>query len=71
MAQTSFELDEGTAKAIEDLKKEFGVKTSAGVIRKAIALARIAVEEKNKADNTITLASSEPGRHPVKVSLTG
>ena len=42
MAQTDFRLDEGTAKEIEKLKKFFGVKTSTGVIRMAVALAKIA-----------------------------
>ena len=43
MAQTDFRLDEGTAKEIEKLKKFFGVKTSTGVIRMAVALAKLPV----------------------------
>ncbi len=42
MAQTSFQLDDGTAKAIDELKGVFGVSTSTAVIRRAVALARIA-----------------------------
>ncbi len=42
MAQTSFQLDDGTAKAIDELKGVFNVNTSTGVIRRAVALARIA-----------------------------
>lgn len=44
MAQTSFQLDDGTAKAIDELKGVFGVATSSGVIRRAVALARVAAK---------------------------
>ncbi|SFN41622.1 hypothetical protein SAMN05216386_0890 [Nitrosospira briensis] len=63
----SFELDAGTAKAIEDLKEVFGVKTNADVIRKAIALSRIAARNSNRDDHTITLQS--PDDKQVKISL--
>ncbi|MGH6819211.1 MAG: hypothetical protein ACREC1_10635 [Methylovirgula sp.] len=54
MAQTSFQLDPGTAQAIDELKGVFGVTTSTAVIRKAIALARVA--SRNAAeDGTMTL----------------
>jgi hypothetical protein len=43
MPQTSIQLDDGRAKAIEELKGAFGVTSSAGVVRRAIALARIAI----------------------------
>lgn len=47
MAQTSFQLDDGTAKAIDELKGALGVAASSGVIRCAIALARIATRMSN------------------------
>jgi ribosomal protein L4 len=65
----SFELDAGTAKAIEDLKEVFGVKTDADVLRKAIALSRIAARYRNHEDQTITLQSPDD-KPPMKISLT-
>jgi hypothetical protein len=38
---TTFTVDTRTAEAIDSLKEAFGVKTTAAVLRKAIALARI------------------------------
>lgn len=63
MAQTSFQLDDGTAKAIDELKGAFGVNTSTGVIRRAIALARIATRMSD--DGSITLVDKEDQRTKV------
>jgi hypothetical protein len=71
MAVTSFEVDERTAALLADLQKTFGVRTNAAVIRKALALAKVASQHAG-ADNTITIAPSEDGTKPaVKVSLAG
>jgi hypothetical protein len=70
MAVTSFEVDERTAKLIEELRHTFGVKTNAAVIRKALALANVASQHANS-DNTITIAPSDDGKPAVKVSLAG
>ncbi len=56
MPQTSFQLDAGTAQAIEELKGILGVTTSTAVIRKAVALARIAARNASTED-TVTLLS--------------
>ena len=69
MAQTSFQLDPGTAGAIEDLKGVFGVTTNTAVIRKAIALARVASRNASPDDHTITLIDAAGDQ--LKVSLTG
>lgn len=69
MPVTSFEVDERTAAALTELQKTFGVKTNAAVIRKALALARVASQHAG-ADSTITI-TSEDGKPPVKVSLAG
>jgi hypothetical protein len=66
--QTSFQLDPGTAKAIEELKGTFGVTSNTAVIRKAIALARIAANNQNDDEGTVTLVD-KGGTH-LKVSLT-
>lgn len=68
MSQTSFVVDSKTAEAIEDLKKEFGVKTNAAVIRKALALARIAARGADE-DHAITLLDKD--NKPQRVLLVG
>jgi hypothetical protein len=69
MAQTSFQLDPGTATAIEELKGVFGVTSSTAVIRRAIALARVASRNASEDDNTVTLINR--AGEPVKVMLAG
>ncbi len=69
MAQTSFQLDPGTATAIEELKGVFGVTTSTAVIRRAIALARVASRNASEDDHTVTLINRVG--EPVKVMLAG
>lgn len=64
MAQTSFQLDEGTAKAIDELKIAFGVTTSTAVIRRAIALARVAVRTGSD-DGSVTLLDKNDQRTKV------
>jgi hypothetical protein len=44
MAQRTFEVDATTLKSIGELKEKFGVTSDAQVIRRALALARIATE---------------------------
>ena len=66
--QTTFVVDDSTAKALHELKKEFGVTTNAAVIRKALALARVAA--KNAGDyHTFTFVDKEQKEQ--KILLTG
>jgi transaldolase len=67
--QTSFQLDEGTADAIEKLKGVFGVTSNTAVIRKAIALSRVAARAADGADNTVTIVDREGERF--KIPLNG
>lgn len=69
LLQTRFQLDEGTARAIADLKDVFGASTSTEVIRRAIALARIAARSRDSADNTVTIVG--PDRVENVVELRG
>ena len=69
MAQTSFQLDSGTATAIEELKGVFGVATNTAVIRRAIALARVASRNASPEDHSVTLLDT--AGDPVKVMLAG
>jgi hypothetical protein len=56
--QTSFVIDDRTAEILESLKKEFGVKTNAAVIRKALALANVAARSAD-ADHTVTILDKD------------
>ncbi len=67
MVQTSFQLDEGTAKSISELKEVFGVTTNTGVIRKALALARIV--GRMSEDGAVTVLDKDDQR--TKVLLVG
>ncbi|HEY1751837.1 MAG TPA: hypothetical protein VGG29_11265 [Caulobacteraceae bacterium] len=67
--QTSFQLDPGTAAAIDELKEVFGVSNNTAVIRKAIALARIAARTADTSTKTVTLLDNEGDK--LKVSLAG
>jgi ribosomal protein L7/L12 len=68
MAQTTFEVDAATLAAIAELKQKFGVKTNAQVIRKALALARVAAQNADE-ENALTIVSPHDGQK--KVLLTG
>jgi transaldolase len=67
--QTSFELDEGTADAIDKLKAVFGVTSNTAVIRRAIALSRVAARAADTADNTVTIVDKDGERF--KIPLNG
>jgi|HubBroStandDraft_1064217.scaffolds.fasta_scaffold00354_18 hypothetical protein len=68
MAQTTFEVDAATLAAISELKQAFGVKTNAHVIRRALALARVAAANAD-AENSLTIISPEGTQK--KVLLAG
>ena len=67
--QTSFQLDAGTAEAIEQLKEVFGVTSNTAVIRKAIALSRVAAKSSDTSSNTVTLLDADGT--PLIISLVG
>ena len=67
--QTSFQVDPGTAEAIDELKGVFGVTSNTAVIRKAIALARVAARNSDADDKTVTLI--DKGGDKLKISLAG
>jgi hypothetical protein len=68
MLQATFEVDQATLDAIAEFKEAFGVKTNAGVIRKALALARVAARHAD-GDKTLTILS--PNREEIHVLLAG
>lgn len=59
--QLSFVADEETVALIEDLKKELGATTTAGVFRKALTLARIAAERAKESDHVVTIRGQKEG----------
>lgn len=67
--QTSFQFDSGTAAAIEELKTVFGTSSNTAVIRKAIALARVAARNSDESDNTVTLLDRSGDK--LKIFLAG
>ncbi|HXE52668.1 MAG TPA: hypothetical protein VN541_06610 [Tepidisphaeraceae bacterium] len=68
MAQTTFDVDAATLAAIAELKEKFGVKTNAQVIRKALALARVAAQNADS-ENALTIIG--PNYEHKKVLLAG
>ena len=54
MAVTTFNIDEKMAQSLEDLKEHFGASSKAEVLRKAVALLKIAMESE-AADGSITI----------------
>jgi hypothetical protein len=64
---TTFTVDPRTADAIDHLKESFGVKTTASVLRKAIALARIAA--RNSDETGIITIEGPKGKE--QVTLVG
>ena len=66
--QTSFILDERTVETMKLLREKLGERTNAGVIRKALALARAAVEHERD-DHTITFQGQ--GDEKITILLNG
>lgn len=58
MAQTSFEIDQKTADALEKLKGVYGVASNAAVLKRALAIALIASKYADQ-DQNIMLVSQE------------
>ncbi len=66
--QITFMVNEQTLELIGALKKDFNVNTTADVLRRALALARVATENAG-ADNTLTIIDRNNERH--KIMLAG
>ncbi len=65
---SGFDVDDHTRDMIAGLRETFGVKTNAAVIRKALALAKVASE---LADGGKTITVVRAGLPPVVISLAG
>jgi hypothetical protein len=60
MAQTSFEIDEKTAAALDSLKEVYGVNSNAAVLKRALAIALIASKHADE-DHNIHFVKKEGG----------
>lgn len=63
MAQTSFELDKRTTKALEKLKKVYGVTSNAAALRRALAIAVIASDEADEEDRIHMIREKPDGTY--------
>ncbi|MGB9154573.1 MAG: hypothetical protein WCD70_15975 [Alphaproteobacteria bacterium] len=57
----SYDVDDVTLAAIAEMKKAFGVRTNSQVIRKALALARVAAQESHLEDGQRIFKIVQPG----------
>jgi hypothetical protein len=76
MAALTFEVDNATLAAIDSLKEMFGVKSNAEVIRKALALAKVAAENAEGNELTIVVpfgleGNPSEGHHIKKIIISG
>ncbi len=58
MAVTTFNIDEKMGQTLEELKEHFGASSKAEVLRKAVALLKIATESE-AADGSITIRKND------------
>lgn len=67
--QVSFVVNDDTMNLIQELKRRFHVNSNAAVIRRALALAKVATESAG-ADNTVTIINARD-QQSQKVMLAG
>jgi hypothetical protein len=62
MAQTSFEIDQKTAEALDALKRVYGVSSNAAVLRRALAIALGASKHADEHYNIRVLSKDGDGK---------
>lgn len=62
MAQTSFDIDQKTSDALEQLKDVYGVTSNAAVLRRALAIALLASRQADEDHNIHLLSQDNEGR---------
>lgn len=67
MAQTSFDIDEKTAAALETLKDVYGVPSNAAVMKRALAIALVAAKQADEDHNIHFLRRDENDDRPKEV----
>lgn len=68
MAQTVL-IDEGTARAIEELKRQLGVDTDIEAIRRAIALTKVAFRQANSNFEVTMSGTGMPAQTSLDINL--
>jgi hypothetical protein len=71
MPYMSLEYDDETDELLDELKQFFGVKTKSAVIRRSLALARVATRKANKKEKTVALGDPQHKEDTETFSLTG
>jgi hypothetical protein len=66
MAQTSFEIDEKTAAALDTLKEVYNVPSNAAVMKRALAIALVAAKQADE-DHNIHFLRVDPDNNPKEV----
>jgi hypothetical protein len=69
MSQLTFQLDQNSEKAIEELKEFFGTRSSAAAVRNALALAR-AIVPAASSERTIVIRD-QTKNEDLKILVTG
>lgn len=59
--QTSFEIDDKTAEALDRLKGVYGVTSNAAVLKRALAIALVASKQADEDNNIHLLATASDG----------
>ena len=68
--QLAFSVDQEILDVIEQLKKELGVKTSAAVFRKALAVTKLAAEQARKSNGIVDIKGrGQNDREGISVAL--
>ena len=67
--QITFTVNDQTLEAINELKAELNVDTTAAVLRRALALTRVATQNADEEDHTLTIIDKKNERQ--KILLTG
>ena len=68
--QLAFSVDQEILDVIEQLKKELGVKTSAAVFRKALAVTKLAAEQARKSNGIVNIKGrGQNDREGISVAL--
>jgi hypothetical protein len=69
MSQLTFQLDDNSEKAIEELKTFFGTKSSAAAVRSALALVRTLAPASK--DRTVIVRNQNKNNEDLKIVMAG
>jgi hypothetical protein len=68
--QVSFAVDQETLDLINSMKKDLGATTASGVLRKALAIAKVATAQAAESDGILVLkGSTQPPEREIAIAL--